>query len=52
MRLMIKMLAAFEISNGFYKIDISHNSCGIGILPVQKRLFGRCLITQSVIGNW
>jgi|JI7StandDraft_1071085.scaffolds.fasta_scaffold228133_1 hypothetical protein len=25
-------------------IDISHNYCGTGILPVRSRLFGRCLI--------
>ena len=24
-------------------LDLSHNYCGIGILPVQDSLFGRCL---------
>jgi hypothetical protein len=26
-----------------FKLDLSHN-CGTGILPVNLRLFGRCLI--------
>ena len=26
-------------------LELSHNYCGTGILPVQDRLFGRCLFT-------
>jgi hypothetical protein len=37
-------------------IDISHNSCGTGIGPVQDWLFRRCLIEQIVpyqdFRNW
>ncbi|MDQ2096154.1 MAG: hypothetical protein QQW96_00690 [Tychonema bourrellyi B0820] len=33
-------------------LDISHNSCGTGILPVQNRLFRRCLLQNKwVIGS-
>ncbi|TAG06907.1 MAG: hypothetical protein EAZ19_05790 [Oscillatoriales cyanobacterium] len=32
------------IGNWAFKLDISNNSCGTSILPVQNWLFWRCLL--------